>query len=63
MLRQYFYQSQSEVIFTMVTKEYELHAAFSPLVTKRLAFDAFSRLRRYVGCVLISDDHQSPVPG
>jgi len=48
MLRQYFYQSQSEVIFTMVTKEYELHAAFSPLVTKRLAFDAFSRLRRWI---------------
>jgi len=47
-LKNYFYSGSSEVICVATSKDYELHAAFSPLITKSLAFTAFNRLRQWI---------------
>jgi len=47
-LKNYFYAGHSEVICAATSKDYELHAAFSPLITKNLAFTAFNRLKQWI---------------
>ena len=47
-LKNYFYSGCSEVICTATSRDYELHAAFSPLITKTLAYDAFEKLKQWI---------------